>query len=507
MPKLKSGKSYELPTKDALAESEPGCHICSQRRVKCDGARPACNKCTAKGLECSGYGLRYRFNDGLAARGKLKGRAPAFDDELKRPGVSEQHPLPDLVWADTFVSPQQSPAPQHDSSSAMFNPLSDDLALTPSDLLLSDINPFDPDGQEGGLEESGDEQSSLMILNSDDFSPHYLAQGYTDSSLVISPPAPAVPRYLEALSPQHRDFFSHFSESVAPVMVVLDGKFNGYRDLILPIAYEDDLVKAAVSVVSMYHLAAQRPELQHRADSGLQSIIRNLRHRADPTSSNANLLDLSAWTTIVVLLTGETVTGGSNLPILFRLLQHLAAANTSGGQESAMHAFLKEQTRMMTLFAQPLLGEVSGASTLSAHDKYFDFISNAAVFFPSLAPQIALYKAAIRSACNIYLTRVTKAPPHSETVPVLEELKDLCLNIQPGQPGHHALVWAYFIAAAESSTFEHRNFFTLRLQEVYSWTKFHNIPTALAALQELWKIQGERRWTEVLPEVMPVFII
>ena len=439
----------------------------------------------------------------------MKGRVRSFDDESNCSGVSEQRqqPLPDLVWADTLISPLQSPVSQDEPSPSIFIPLSEDLSLSPSDLVVDDPSLLVPDGQEGCLEESDDGQSSLMLLKSGDFSPHYLSQGYMDTSFITSPPRETIPRYLEALSSQHREFFSHFSSAVAPVMVVLDGKFNGYRDLILPMAYEDDLVKAAVSVVSMYHLAAQRPELQHRADAGLQSIIRNLRHRADPSSSNANLLDLSAWTTIIVLLTGETVTGGNNLPILFRLLQHLAAANTRDGQDSAMHAFLKEQTRMMTLFAQPLLGEVSGASTLSAHDKYFDFISNAAIFFPGLAPQIALYKTAIRSACRIYLTRVTKAPPHSETVPILEELKDLCLNIQPGQPGHHALVWAYFIAAAESSTFEHRNFFTLRLQEVYSWTRFHNIPTALAALQELWKIQGERRWTEVLAEVMPVFII
>lgn len=288
-------------------------------------------------------------------------------------------------------------------------------------------------------------------------------------------------------------------------MVVLDGKFNGYRDLILPLACEDELVKNAVSVVSMYHLVPRRPDLQAPADAGFQAIIRHLRER---TLVQNNLLDISAWTTLIVLLTGETITGGSNLPYLFKILQHLADANMKSGQDSVMHSFLKEQTRMMTLFAQPLLGENAGTLTLQAHpDTFFDFISNVAIFNPAYAVQIDMYKSAIRCACNIYLTRVTRNPPHSETVAELEALKVLCEKIHPSTPGHHTLVWVYFIAAAESSTLAHRDFFTLRLQEVFSRTRFHNIPTALNALQELWKVQAERRWTEVLPEVMPVFII
>ncbi|EXJ71217.1 uncharacterized protein A1O5_05023 [Cladophialophora psammophila CBS 110553] len=314
-----------------------------------------------------------------------------------------------------------------------------------------------------------------------------------------------IPTSLQLIGPQYRELFAHFSSTIAPVMVVMDGKFNGYRDLILPLAFEDQLVRSAVCVVAMYHLAYQRPELQYRAEAGFQSLISELRLR---TSTQADLVDIAAWTTIIILLTGETITGGTNLPYLFKILQYLADANTRDGRDSVMHAFLTEQTRMMTLFAQPLLGESSGTLTLSARPAaYFDFISNAAIFHPKLAPQIGMYKSAIHMACNIYLKRVTSGPPHCETVTDLERLKKLCEQIHPATPGHHTLVWVYFIAAAESSTLKHRDFFTMRLQEVFSRTRFHNIPTALAALQEFWKVQSERRWTEILPEVMPVFII
>ncbi|KAK5045059.1 hypothetical protein LTR84_010207 [Exophiala bonariae] len=315
----------------------------------------------------------------------------------------------------------------------------------------------------------------------------------------------ALPSSLQVMARQDRELFAHFSSAVAPVMVVLDGKFNGYRNLILPLAYEDELVKGAVSVVSMYHLAPERPEMQFHADVGLQLIIRQLLQR---TSQSEKALDLSAWTTIVVLLVGETITGGSNLPLLFKILQHLSTANSNSGQESVMHSFLHEQTRMMTLFAQPLLGESAGTTTLRTPlEAYFDFISNAAIFHPGLATQIGVFKSAICQACNIYLRRATQNPEQSESSAALDTLKELCEGIHPNTPGHHTLVWVYFVAAAESVSLGHRDFFTMRLQEVYSRTRFHNIPTALSALQKLWKVQSERRWTEVLPEIMPVFII
>lgn len=51
-----------------------GCYECSQRRIHCDRGEPTCRKCENKGLQCSGYGIRYRFNDGVAARGLWAGK-------------------------------------------------------------------------------------------------------------------------------------------------------------------------------------------------------------------------------------------------------------------------------------------------------------------------------------------------------------------------------------------------------------------------------------------------
>ncbi|KAH0843379.1 hypothetical protein AYO21_09937 [Fonsecaea monophora] len=475
-----------------------GCHNCSRRRIKCDQSRPKCNKCLRKGLDCPGYGIRYRFNDGIASRGRFTGRTIPIDQAASTQGPLEHRTTPVLLWPDgTTTSTLTQADPVIESrgyedtellSEGDHNlpTLSADIAdIADSEQHLSFMRAFTAASSELLLE-------PIVCLLCNSTHQHGVCPNQ------VSPP-------LQLVGPQYRELFAHFSSTIAPVMVVLDGKFNGYRDLILPLAFEDHLVRSAVCVVAMQHLAYQQPGLQSRAEAGFQSIISELRLR---TSTQADLLDISAWTTIIILLTGETITGGTNLPYLFKILQHLAAANTKDGRNSVMHSFLMEQTRMMTLFAQPLLGESSGTLTLSTRPAaYFEFISNAAIFHPMLAPQIGLYKSAIHMACNIYLKRVTSGPPHSETVADLARLKGLCERIQPTTPGHHTLVWVYFIAAAESSTLEHRDFFTMRLQEVFSRTRFHNIPTALAALQEFWKVQSERRWTEILPEVMPVFII
>jgi hypothetical protein len=56
-----------------------------KRRIKCDRSEPQCGKCIKKGIICPGMGIRYRFNDGIAARGRFKGKSKPVIDEPKPP--------------------------------------------------------------------------------------------------------------------------------------------------------------------------------------------------------------------------------------------------------------------------------------------------------------------------------------------------------------------------------------------------------------------------------------
>jgi hypothetical protein len=67
------------------ADTLQGCYQCSRRRIDCDRKEPECAKCIAKGIKCSGLGLRYRFNDGIAARGKFVGKTlPLVDGVVSK---------------------------------------------------------------------------------------------------------------------------------------------------------------------------------------------------------------------------------------------------------------------------------------------------------------------------------------------------------------------------------------------------------------------------------------
>ncbi|CAG8236140.1 unnamed protein product [Penicillium salamii] len=51
------------------------CSNCQRRRIKCDRTWPGCRKCGKRCLECPGYGLKLKWDQGVASRGRLTGRS------------------------------------------------------------------------------------------------------------------------------------------------------------------------------------------------------------------------------------------------------------------------------------------------------------------------------------------------------------------------------------------------------------------------------------------------
>lgn len=132
-------------------------------------------------------------------------------------------------------------------------------------------------------------------------------------------------------------------------MVVLDTEFNGYRDIILPMACGDGVVQRAVSVVSAFHLAATLPELQLPADVGQMNIISRLRRDASVLPSN-ELFNVSTWATILVLLVGETVTGGNDFIYLLEMLRCVTQSSVDKiGISASVRQFFIQQTRMYVI--------------------------------------------------------------------------------------------------------------------------------------------------------------
>lgn len=135
------------------------------------------------------------------------------------------------------------------------------------------------------------------------------------------------------------------------------------------------------------------------------------------------------------------------------------------------------------------------------------------MLYPSLPPSsshhanMQLMRGAIRDACGMYQRRALATTPSEDSGLAVELLRRRVLPLDAQTPGAHALVWTYFVAAAESSLQAHRDFFATRLRELHEVTGFGSIPAALNALETIWALQGVRRWTEIMSKEMPVLVM
>lgn len=128
--------------------------------------------------------------------------------------------------------------------------------------------------------------------------------------------------------------------------VTYDTGSNGYRDLILPLAHQDTLVQRAVMVVSGLHLGSQQTTLRHHAERGRAAILARLRQNV-ARGNLEDVLNVSTWATLLILLVGETVTGTSDFVQLFGMLCSLMALQEhriSGSHD--MSTFLDYQRRL-----------------------------------------------------------------------------------------------------------------------------------------------------------------
>lgn len=134
------------------------------------------------------------------------------------------------------------------------------------------------------------------------------------------------------------------ADEVAPIMVVLDNISNGYREILLPLACQDELLQQSICAVAAQHLALRQPSFRRSAESGRAAIISRLRRDAfqEPTE---RLFSASTWATLIVLLVGETITASPDYAHLLQML-FCMAGNTPDMTMNSVNQFLTQQTHM-----------------------------------------------------------------------------------------------------------------------------------------------------------------
>ena len=115
------------------------------------------------------------------------------------------------------------------------------------------------------------------------------------------------------------------------------------------------------------------------------------------------------------------------------------------------------------------------------------------------------------SACDIYIRRATN-PKYDATTELLQKhaiarLVGLLQNIPTSFRGSHALVWACFIAGADTTDEAQRAFFIHRMWSTYERTGFRNIPLSIKSLENIWSRKNDERWTLCLPQLSNVLVM
>lgn len=154
---------------------------------------------------------------------------------------------------------------------------------------------------------------------------------------------------------------------------------------------------------------------------------------------------------------------------------------------------------------QPLLGEVQGLDALRLPlDHYLDWMYYDVPADSDYSRILQASRLAFMKASEIYIGRATTNQNQWELV---ESLRRIVSQVDPDGPGAHALVWVCFIAAADSTDPEHRQYFTDRMRSVFAKTRFRNITTSLESLPAIWAQQGTKRWTEHVFRSLPTLIM
>lgn len=129
-------------------------------------------------------------------------------------------------------------------------------------------------------------------------------------------------------------------------MVVFDFAGNGYRDIILPLAMQDDVLSRAVSVVAAFHLAQKAPHLRQAALAGHSAIVGKLRRDSLELRPD-QLFTPYTWATIMVLLVGETITAADNYIYLLEMLTCLRQSPEAiSALPPALRGFFVQQVKM-----------------------------------------------------------------------------------------------------------------------------------------------------------------
>ncbi|KAK4939814.1 hypothetical protein LTR10_019987 [Elasticomyces elasticus] len=292
-------------------------------------------------------------------------------------------------------------------------------------------------------------------------------------------------------------------------MAVIDRGFNGYRDLILPLAECDTLVQKAVVVAATEHLSSKLARHILPNPNTYNSVLCGLRLRSQTMIPYKD--DIS-MTTLLLLLLCEMISGGDKFTQIYGIMRGLI--RSAGAQlefsPSRLGRFVEIQTLRVQLIAESLFNEAEGSNFVHVQlEKCLEFLRYCQSFHPEHSVLMSLLFDIMTQACRLYVLRASTDPPLCDTVQLVEDFKQVAEKVADYEHvvGHHLLLWPYFVAGAESSTIPHRRYFFQKMQAMYRTTRCENTLKAMHQLNRIWEAQSTTRWTSLLGGPGQVFIM
>lgn len=134
------------------------------------------------------------------------------------------------------------------------------------------------------------------------------------------------------------------SNHIANLIAVINLGFNGYRDLVLPQAEIDPLVRKAIVVIVEQHLSLQNGTTVSLDPTAYSSLVRDLITRSERCAPQD---DESALTVLLLLHIREMISGSPNFKLVYGSLR--VVVNALGQGLDAMASELRKFVEMQIL--------------------------------------------------------------------------------------------------------------------------------------------------------------
>ncbi|KAF5687057.1 helicase-like transcription factor [Fusarium circinatum] len=466
----------------------------------CDAAQETCI-CTKDegGLSCSGLGIRHRFNKGVAARGKWAGKTidRVYEENEWKVSSADRDASASSASSSAADTNPETTEPHHDDNDDQQD---DDIEYITSDNEIYDLVLADS-------QLPADREIFMTLL-----------KGVPDN-----------------IPPWKRNLFMTFSRCISTEMVAIDGLHNDWRHLLLPLAQQDELVMDAVLTVSAFHFHINKLDNNLRKNQKQYSpfgtntydtyvpdpyqllgrTLQGLRQRQELVS-NDQTTQHSVLISLLLLMTSVLVTGGSDFPVLLRMLE--SALDAIGGKEGLgtgiLAGFIMRELHKIRVYAAPHLGEETGLQTISSQartDQLFGCLNHCLQLYPEHAPLFSQVSSLVYQARDIYLQQVLSdhtsnffdfdpIPTNPESVARVQRFIEALEQFPETSPVAHMLVWTTFVAASDAQLEEHKIYFENVLRRHHARSGFGNLLKGIEALKRMWSRKPGERWTTLLPQ-------